>query len=173
MRGGEVRYATAVFAAVALVATSANADELVPPPDGAKLLLEAGAEGVQIYTCEAQSAGFAWVLKAPDAKLVDKQGHEVATHFAGPTWKATDGSSVVGEAVARVDAPGGKAIPWLLLKAKSHDGAGVMSNVAFIRRSITRDGLPAPTGCDAAHKGVEARSPYSAVYQFYAAAPAK
>ena len=168
-----MRYAAAVFAAVALVAASANAEELVPPPDGAKLLLEATAEGVQIYTCEAQGGGFAWVLKAPDARLVDKQGHAVATHFAGPTWKATDGSNVVGEAVARADAPGGKAIPWLLLKAKSHAGAGVMSNVAFIRRSATRDGLQAPAGCDAAHKGAEARSPYSAIYQFYGAAPAK
>jgi hypothetical protein len=168
-----VRYAAAVYAAVALVATSAGAGELVPPPDGARLLFEATAEGTQIYTCEARGTGFAWVLKAPDARLVDKQGHAVATHFAGPTWKATDGSSVVGEAVARADAPGGKAIPWLLLKAKSHDGAGVMSNVAFIRRLATRDGLPTTAVCDAAHKGAEARSPYSAIYQFYGAATAK
>jgi hypothetical protein len=159
----------ATFAAVVLASGAAMAQELVPPPDGAKLLLEAMAEGVQIYTCEAQG----WVLKAPDAKLVDKQGHEVATHFAGPTWKATDGSSVVGEVMARADAPGGKAIPWLLLKAKSHDGSGLMANVAFIRRSITRDGLAAPAGCDAARKGAELRSPYAALYQFYGAALAK
>ena len=147
-----MRAAASVFAAAALVAPAAVAQELVPPPDGAKLLLEATAEGVQIYACEAQGAGFAWILKAPDARLVDTRGRQVATHFAGPTWKATDGSSVVGEVVARADAPDGKAIPWLLLKAKSHDGAGLMAGVAFIRRSVTRDGLAAPAGCDAAHQ---------------------
>lgn len=168
-----MKVAAILFSTVTLVAAAAAAQELVPAPEGAKLVLEAMGDGVQVYTCEAQGQGYGWVLKGPDAKLLDKQGHEIGTHFAGPTWKATDGSSVVGEVVAHADAPGGKSIPWLLLKAKSHDAPGLMANVAFIRRSITRNGLPAPAGCDVAHQGAEARSPYSAIYQFYSAPFAK
>src|SRR6185295_9090958 len=91
------------------------ADELVPPPKGAPLLLEVDADGVQIYTCEAKDQGFAWVFKAPEANLFDKQGRQIGTHFAGPSWKLADGS-VVGEVAARADAPSSGAIPWLLLK---------------------------------------------------------
>jgi len=164
--------AIATFAAILLNFGAAAAQEMAPPPAGTRLLLEAIGEGVQIYVCKPNEIGFYWEFKAPEARLVDKQGHEVATHFAGPTWKATDGSSVVGQVIVRDDPPDSGAIPWLLLKARSHDGAGVMANVAFIRRSLTRGGQSAPAGCDAAHKGAEARSPYSAFYQFYGA-PAK
>ena len=125
-------------------------------------------DGVQIYTCEAKDQGFAWALKAPEAKLTNREGRQVATHFAGPTWKASDGSAVVGEVVARADAPTG-SIPWLLLRAKSHDGAGTFAAVAFVRRSLTKDGSAPAGGCDAAHRGTELRVAYSALYQFYGA----
>jgi hypothetical protein len=142
----------------------------VAPPPGAVLLLEATATGVQIYACEAASGGFAWVFKAPEATLLDHQGHQVATHFAGPSWKAGDGSTVVGEVLAKADAPEAGAVPWLLLRAKSHDGAGSFSAVAYIRRTETRGGAAPGTGCDGAHAGQPARIPYSATYQFFRAA---
>lgn len=160
--------ASAVIAAAAGAAFAA--EPLVPPPAGAPLVLEAMADGVQIYACEAKDQGFAWILKAPEAKLTDRDGRQVATHFAGPTWKASDGSAVVGEVVARADAPGNGSIPWLLLRAKSHDGAGTFAAVAFIRRSLTKDGAAPAGGCDAAHRGTELRVAYSALYQFYGAA---
>src|SRR5215470_2012550 len=81
------------------------ADEAVPPPPGSVLLSELLADGVQIYTCEAKSGGFEWSFKAPEANLFDRQGRQVGTHFAGPTWKMADGSAVVGEVVAKADAP--------------------------------------------------------------------
>ena len=102
----------AAFVAVAGIAHAA--DELVPPPQGAPLLLEVAADGVQVYTCEAKDQAFTWVFKAPEANLFDKQGLQVGTHFAGPTWKIGDGA-VIGEVAARADAPAGGAIPWLLL----------------------------------------------------------
>ena len=71
---------------------------------------------------------------------------------------------------ARADAPATGSIPWLLLRAKSHDGAGTFAAVAFVRRSLTKDGAAPAGGCDAAHRGAELRVAYSALYQFYGAA---
>jgi hypothetical protein len=158
-----------LVAAVAAIGTAHAADLLVPPPQGAPLLFEAAADGVQIYACEAKGPGFEWVFKAPEANLFDKQDRQIGTHFAGPTWKNGDGA-VAGEVVARADAPASGSIPWLLLKAKSHEGAGVLATVAFIRRADTKGGAAPSTGCDAAHKGEQARIRYSALYQFFAAA---
>lgn len=158
----------ALLGTLLVAASPVLADEPVPAPAGAKLAFEAEADGVQIYTC-----GKEWVLKAPEANLFDKQGLQVATHFAGPTWKSSDGSSVVGELVSRADAPadakGRGAIPWLLLKAKSHGGTGRMASIAFVRRVDTKGGAAPASGCDAAHVGAEVRVRYSALYQFFTA----
>jgi hypothetical protein len=159
----------AAIAAVACATVAHAADPLVPAPQGAPLLLELAADGVQIYACEAKGQGFEWVFKAPEANLFDQKGLQVGTHFAGPTWKLSDGA-VVGEVAARADAPERGAIPWLLLRAKSHEGSGILSTVAFIRRADTRGGAAPATECDKAHSGAQARVRYSAAYQFYGAA---
>ena len=149
---------------------SASADpSSVSPPAEARLLLRAVAEGVQIYTCTAQGSGVAWTLKAPEAVLRDAGGKAVAKHLAGPSWQANDGSTVVGEVAAHADAPDRNAIPWLLLRAKSHSGAGQFTEIAFIQRIDTVGGLAPTTGCDPGALGNEARIPYSAAYLFYAA----
>ena len=148
-----------------------NADQTgVTPPQGSAPLLEVVADGVQIYTCEAKGGVFQWTFTAPEANLFDKQGRHVGTHFAGPTWKIEDGSEVVGEVVAKSDAPEPGAIQWLLLRAKSHQGSGALSTVAYIRRTETKGGLAPSTGCDASHKSQQARMRYSATYQFLSAA---
>jgi hypothetical protein len=152
-----------------LVVGMAHADEAVMPPQGSAQVLEAIADGVQIYACEAKDQGFEWAFKAPEATLFDKQGRQIGTHFAGPSWKTDDGGSVVGEVAARADAPDKGAIPWLLLRAKSHDGPGILSTVAFIRRAETKGGTAPGTGCDAGHRGEQARMRYSATYQFFGA----
>lgn len=162
------RIAACVVAAIAVAGAAHAADPLVPSPQGAPLLLEAAADGVQVYVCEAKGQGFEWAFKAPEATLFDKQGLQIGTHFAGPTWKTSD-AAVVGEVAARADAPASGAIPWLLLRAKSHEGTGVLSTVAFIRRADTKGGAAPTAGCDAAHRGEQARIRYSALYQFYGA----
>jgi hypothetical protein len=63
-------------------------------PPGNALLLRAYGIGVQIYTCPVSATSVA----VPHANLIasDKvEGDIVAIHFAGPTWQALDGSSVV------------------------------------------------------------------------------
>jgi hypothetical protein len=140
------------------------------PPASAVLLFELGARGDQIYTCAAKPddpTAFAWTLKAPDARLFNARGKVVGTHFAGPTWQGHDGSSVVAAVAARADAPSKKDIPWLLLEARSHDGAGAFSTITHIQRLDTNGGVAPSKGCDAAHAGDEVRVPYTATYAFY------
>ncbi len=105
---------------------------------------------------------------APSAggDLFDKQGRQIGTHFSGPTCKLDDGSAVVGDIMAKVDAPKPDAIQWLLLRAKSREGAGTLSAAAYIHRTVTRAGVAPRTGCDANHLSEQARVCYSASYQW-------
>lgn len=141
------------------------------PPASAVLLFELGARGVQIYACEAapnDPAAFAWTFKGPEAELLNASGDVVGDHFGGPTWRGHDGSAVVAAVLERVDAPNPKkAIPWLLLEAKSHAGSGVFSTVTHIQRLDTVGGVAPKKGCDAEHAGDVARVPYTATYAFY------
>jgi Protein of unknown function (DUF3455) len=145
------------------------AEPLVPPPPGAPLLLEVMVDGVQIYSCDPKGQGFEWRFKAPEANLFDKQGRQIGAHFAGPTWKLSD-ATIVGEVMSRADAPASGAIPWLLLRTKSHEGSGALAATAFVRRAETQGGVAPSGGCDAAHRGEQARMRYSALYQFFGAA---
>jgi hypothetical protein len=138
-------------------------------PAGNKFAFSFHAEGVQIYACTANTSGGAsWVFQAPQADLFGKHGRFAGTHYAGPTWESVDGSSVVGTklAAATVDAT---AIPWLLLKAASHDGDGRMEKVTYIQRLETTAGLAPATGCDVSHLGAVANVDYTATYAFYKA----
>jgi hypothetical protein len=165
------RWIRLMAAGMLVFAGGASAEESsVAAPKGALMLVETIADGVQIYACEAKDQSYAWVFKAPEATLFDKAGRQIGTHFAGPSWKASDGSLVVGEVAGRADAPDGVSIPWLLLRAKSHDGSGAFAKAAFIRRAETKGGAAPKSTCDAGHAGEEARMRYSAVYQFFAAA---
>jgi uncharacterized protein DUF3455 len=132
------------------------------PPANETLALKAKAAGDQVYTCD----GSGWLLSRPDAKLSDESGKQLGSHFAGPTWEWSDGSRVVGRAVANAT-PDPDSIPWLLLTATEHQGNGVMKNVSSIQRLSTKGGKAPAGGCDASHKGEETRSHYTAVYYFY------
>ena len=141
-------------------------------PAGSRLVLKARGKGVQIYACTAKpddAKAFEWKLKAPEADLFDDQGQKVARHFAGPTWQATDGSSVVGNLLQKLDAPDPQAIPWLMLAAKETKGPGLFEQVAHVQRLDTSGGKAQPSGCDSAHAAAEQRAPYEATYYFYSA----
>ena len=161
-----------------LALTHAQTDSASPVPDairapgGDKVVLRAHASGFQIYICQADTNGkLVWTLKAPEAELRDQSGRSIGRHSAGPTWRLEDGSQVTGQLVARAEAPGLAAIPWLLLSATAHSGNGMLSNVTSIQRINTRGGQPPAVGCDASHRGSETRSGYEADYSFYAPAP--
>lgn len=141
-------------------------------PDGNKVFLVGHAVGVQIYSCNTTASGFSWGVVAPRASLYDDNGKLIATHFAGPTWRANDGSTIVGSRVngVTVDAT---AIPWLLLSAASTgpgpDGDRLV-NTTYIQRIATTGGLaPAAADCNADTAGTTAEVPYTADYYFWKA----
>ncbi|HTA91262.1 MAG TPA: DUF3455 domain-containing protein [Polyangiaceae bacterium] len=162
-------------ASVAPLASQSATAPAIPPelavPEGAQLLLKARGKGAQIYVCAPKpddANAFDWKLKAPDADLFDDQGAKVAHHFAGPTWQANDGSSVVGNLVKKLDAPDAQAIPWLLLVSKETKGPGFFEHVTHIQRVATSGGKAPALGCDVSHLNAEVSVPYEASYYFYA-----
>jgi hypothetical protein len=162
----------ALMLAGGLYAHRASAETAAPVAAPKKVIdqeksIELRGAGVQVYTCEKSPSGFGWRFDAPEAMLLDAAGAKFGKHFAGPTWQARDGSTVVGEVVASNPAPQPGSIPWLLLRAKSHSGSGTFASVGYIARVQTEGGLAPASGCDATHTGAERRVPYGASYVFF------
>jgi hypothetical protein len=168
----ELEDAEALVAAQAgaLSACSARSvPDILAVPDGNRLAFKLDAIGVQMYRCQATaSGGYGWVFVAPEADLLRKHGKIAGSHYAGPTWEALDGSTVVAARLTSYVADP-SAIPWLLLEATSHTGKGRMSDVTFIQRLDTVAGLAPASGCDAEHVGEPADVHYTASYYFYEA----
>jgi len=160
--------ALAVGVLFSLAAEAQQAPKELQPPANEQLLLRVHGEGDQIYTCKGDGAQFTWVLKAPEARLTDKDGKLFGKHFAGPSWEANDGSQIMGKAVANAPSPDADSIPWLLVTVVSRSGDGVLGRVTSIQRVNTKGGKASVSGCDAAHVGQEERKPYSADYLFFA-----
>jgi len=95
----------------------------------------------------------------------------IGKHYKGPVWEALDGSKVGGQVLQRANAPDAAAVPWLLLKATSHEGTGTFAHVTFIQRVDTVGGLPPAAECDQPHAGAEASAAYHATYFFYVSRP--
>jgi hypothetical protein len=175
------RFLVAGLVAVAATWVMAQAGNAHPRPsavpadiavaEGNKLFLDAHAVGVQIYSCDATASGYGWTFVAPRANLYD-HGKLIATHFAGPTWQAKDGSQVVGKRVAGVNVDP-TAIDWLLLSAASTapgQHGDRLARTTFIQRVNTTGGLiPAAGDCNATTVGTRAEVPYTADYRFWEA----
>ena len=142
--------------------------ELLQPPASEKMVLQVHAQGDQIYTCKTDTPVPTWTLKGPDAKLFSADGKSFGKHYAGPTWEANDGSKVVGKVGATVASPDADSAPWLLVKAVSHGGKGVLSRVTSIQRLNTKGGKIPASGCDEVAAGQDKRVPYEADYVFFA-----
>jgi hypothetical protein len=139
----------------------------VPPAQD--LVWAVVGKGVQIYDCTPTATdpdAFSWTFREPAAVLYDHGRHPAGIHFRGPTFESFDGSSVVGTLQASVPAPRPGAIPWLLLRAVSNQGDGVLGGVDYVQRVNTRGGV-APTGpCDP-EQDATLPVPYRALYLFY------
>lgn len=153
------------------VATAAPTAPDVPGtiavPEGNKPFLIGHAEGVQIYGCN----GVSWSLLAPRANLYGDNGRLIATHFAGPSWQAKDGSKVIARRAADPVTVDPTAIPWLLLESTSAtagpDG-GRLAGTTFIQRIATAGGLaPGASTCNGETAGDQAEIPYTADYVFW------
>jgi hypothetical protein len=134
-------------------------------PAGAHLVFSAKAAGVQVYTCTNAH----WVLKGPDAKLLDGHGKPIGVHVAGPTWRLNDGSEVKGKAIASKPSPDDTSVAWLLLEAVPGSSSGRLAAVAYIRRTDTHGGMASTDSCGSGELSV----PYKATYSFYTKAAAE
>ena len=158
-----------IFCSGILLSAQQNAVS-VDAPRGARPILTVKGDGFQIYTCTQTPQGEKWVLKAPDAKLLDASGNVVGSHFAGPSWKLSDGGEVQGELIASQPSSDPDSIPSLLLRAKPGTAAGSLASVAFIRRTDTHGGAAGTAGCRSdADAGKTERVAYTATYIFYSA----
>jgi Protein of unknown function (DUF3455) len=156
-----LKLAAFVLIAVSTAAHAQTAPASIDAPQDVRALMIVKGEGAQIYTCTDAH----WVLKAPDAKLLDANGHQIGTHFAGPTWKLNDGGEVKGKAIANQPSPDAGSIPWLLVQAVPGSAAGSLAQITYIRRTETHGGAAPNEACT----GTTLSIPYSATYTFYAA----
>ncbi|WP_280154781.1 DUF3455 domain-containing protein [Piscinibacter sp. XHJ-5] len=163
--------AAALLGAVCTAAATATEPAALRPPAGETMALELHARGVQIYECAAakDAQRFEWSLKGPEAALFYRGGRSAGIHYAGPSWQALDGSTVVAQVAAREDSPDPSAIPWLLLRTVSTRGEGVFSRVLSIQRVDTVGGRPPAEPCTPEQAGRVAPVAYSATYNFFVA----
>src|SRR5436309_11077123 len=143
------------------VAETPLPDAIAAP--GEMAVLSMHAEGAQVYECKAGADGkLAWAFREPIATLF-ADGKTVGRHYAGPNWEHSDGSAVVGKAVANVAGKTPSDIPWLKLEVTAHRGSGLLSGVTTVQRINTRGGVHAGA-CDQA--GALYSAPYAADYVF-------
>lgn len=168
-----MKHRTSLFAAVLIAVIQVqgqNISSSIKVPSGVRVLAQLKGDGVQIYTCTETDKGKKWVLKGPEAKLLDSSGKAVGTHFAGPTWALDDGGRVEGVATGKKPSRDRNAVDWLLLRAKDRTASGSLGKVTFIRRTKTHGGVASADGCkDAQNVGNTVRVPYTATYTFYVA----
>lgn len=164
-------------ATVAVLAAACAAESATPSvlePTDQVLALIVAANGVQVYECRERKNGYLtaheWSLVGPEATLY-AGGRMIGTHGAGPSWQSTDGSRVVGGVMAKVNAPGSDAIPWLLLTTKSEGPEGAFSKVTSIQRVNTHGGLQPAARCDEQGLGRQVPVRYTADYRFFVAKP--
>ena len=160
---GPVAERSTVGAGADQVAVDLGDCDQLRPPAGSDLVFPVYARGVQIYRWD----GASWTPVGPSAQLFAdaKSKALVGTHYTGPTWKSTTGSTVVGEVIDRCT-PDADAIQWLLLRGTRSAGPGVFKGVTHIQRVNTVGGkAPAEAGT----VGQVREMPYTAEYFFYQA----
>ena len=115
--------------AVALAAVSATVPAgAAEVPDaiaarGATVVLQAHAEGAQVYECKADASNkLIWQFREPIATLI-VDGKTSGRHYAGPTWEI-GGSKIVGKVAAKAPGSTEMDIPWLRLDVAEHEGDG-------------------------------------------------
>ena len=135
------------------------------------VLLEATGRGKQIYGCQAAAgdpAEFEWVLKRPQAELLDAKSRRVGRHFEGPTWEATDGGEVVGGVLQRATAPRPRCGSLAAVESQIHPGDGPLRTGDVYSASGHGGRRRSAGGCYQAHAGKEIAIDYHADYYFYA-----
>jgi hypothetical protein len=167
-----VRWRGAFVVSTLLLALIVGASPPIALPDAATSVARVEAGGVQIYRCSSSPpATPAWTLDHPAATLYAEDGTIFGMHGAGPSWTASDGSSIAADGahpIARIVPSGTPAVPWLALTVVRHTGTGTLAAVRYVERYDTLGGLaPDPATCTPQSVGTFRAVHYSAVYEFF------
>jgi Protein of unknown function (DUF3455) len=139
-------------------------------PAGHTISMETVGVGAITYECKPKTAAnneFEWAFVGPQAKLLARSGAEIGSYYGPPaTWQSTDGSKITGTQLAVSPAKPG-SIPMQLVKANPAMGQGKMSNVSYIQRVATQDGVAPQKPCNAASIGGKEVVKYQADYIFW------
>ena len=136
-------------------------------PSDREPVLRLSARGAQIFRCEKQAGGFAWVFRQPDAELLDADGRVAGRHGANFSFEHVDGSRLVATIAAYDDAPKSTDLRWLLMTTRSF-GKGAFDGVTHVQRVNTQGGMP-PERCDSSQVSQVLRVDFSAEFVFYRA----
>jgi hypothetical protein len=148
-------------------------------PEAGTVLLRAAAAGTQDYQCRAivgdAGTSYTWVFVGPEADLDDCHGALIGHHFASeagaaaPEWQTLDGTYVIGaKKVAYTPDGGAASVPWLLIQATSHGGAGTLATANWVTRANTSGGIAPPsTTCDVDAATATQKVSYTADYFFW------
>lgn len=164
--------ASAVLVAGCVAWRAPAIPETIRAPTNERLAHTAHAKGVQIYQCLAlkddPSKG-EWAFQGPDTELFSNAAlsDPIGKLTAGPTWEASDGSTVTGAIKGASPAPDPASVRWLLYAAASTAGSGLFSNVSSIQRVDTVGGRPPPGHCSKNQLQATIRVPYTATFHFY------
>ena len=160
--GSDARIAAEVTAGAVGRGPDLTGCEHLRAPEGSKLVAHMYATGAQIY----RWSGTAWVFAGPSAVLYsDAAGSDqVGTHYVGPKWESSDGSTVRGSSPVLCPV-GPNDIPWLRLTGTADTTSGIFRRVTTIQRVNTVGGtIPTEPGTT---PGEERYEPYTAEYYFY------
>jgi Protein of unknown function (DUF3455) len=139
-------------------------------PTGHAISMETVGVGSITYECKPKtnsSDQFEWVFVGPDAKLLSRSGTEVGKYYGPPaTWQSLDGSKITGTQLAVSPSKPG-SIPLQLVKTNLVIGDGKMSNVSYIQRVATQDGIAPQKACSASNVSSKEVVTYKADYIFW------
>ncbi|WP_294540767.1 DUF3455 domain-containing protein [uncultured Rhodoblastus sp.] len=153
------------IAATVLAGASAGAQDLPQPllAPGLTPYLTLQAVGAQIYQCKGGvNVRPVWTFREPTATLL-RDGASVGQHFAGPSWRLSDGGLLQGKPVGKAPGATPADAPWLKLEATIHEGQGLLSEAVAIQRLHTTGGA-LEGACEV--EGALRAIPYSADYVF-------
>ena len=160
----------AALAPAPLVDVTTQPEAIRVPSGNVPAMLLVG-KGEITYECRVKADApdqFAWAFVAPNAVLLTSSGLPAGRYYAGPTWEALDGSRVTGKQVAIAPAQPG-SIPLQLVKTETISGLTTFSNITYIQRLNTQQGVAPALPCNASLVNQKQIVGYQADYVFYRA----
>jgi len=150
----------------------------ITPSANFKFLLY--GSGAQIYRCNTTTSQKSWDFVGPQADLFTDPEHKVGKHFFQPTpvnggratWESVlncDDSGVITKTITTYPVDS-KNIPWLLTQTTGNiGGKGAFSDVKFVVRTNTKDGVAPPLSeCGTKfHNNDLFKSDYSTEYWYF------